>query len=99
MMKQRIILTIIAILLLLGGVVVAQPGAVSLPSLSPVEQGVLSGGEYQLVSLPLHQAEGHVWQVSGEASGGKYQLLCPATTMLRGSGCCCTYLPAMLRNY
>jgi hypothetical protein len=55
-----------------------------------VELGSSSGGEYHLTSL--------AWQVSGTSSGGDYRLLGPAAPALRGSGCCCTYLPMTLRN-
>jgi hypothetical protein len=34
----------------------------------------------------------------GSASGGGYRLLGPASPTLRGNGCCCTYLPCVLRN-
>jgi len=83
------LVVVMAALLLLGGVVLAQSnGPVSSPQVVAVEGRAL-GGDYQLTSL--------TWQVSGTASGGRYQLLCPAATTLRGSGCCCTYLPGILR--
>jgi hypothetical protein len=91
MMKQRMILTIVLILVLLGGVVVAQPNQPDSLPLYTVETGTASGGNYQLTSL--------TWQVSGTASGEGYRLLCPETPTLRGSGCCCTYLPLTLRNF
>jgi hypothetical protein len=56
-----------------------------------VEQSTVSGGGYRLASLP--------WQVSGTASGGGYRLQSPTAPMLRGSGCCCTYLPLSLRGF
>ena len=37
-------------------------------------------------------------QVEGSTSGGGYRLLGPASPTLRGNGCCCTYLPCVLRN-
>jgi len=57
------------------------------------------GGNYQLTSLPLRPAQGNAWQVSGNASGGGYALTSPYEPALRGSGCCCTYLPCMLRSW
>jgi len=52
-----------------------------------VEQGTISGGGYRLNNL--------TWQVSGTASGEGYHLLEPMQPTLRGSGCCCVYLPLM----
>lgn len=97
-MKRIINLLVVVTLLLLIGVVlhqvqnsvVAQPGAINPPSLRTVEQGVLSGGSYRLTSL--------TWHVSGTTSGMSYRLQGPAAPSLRGSGCCCTYLPCALRN-
>lgn len=54
-----------------------------------VEQSAVSGDGYQLTTLS--------WRVSGAASGGEYVLFGPAAPRLVGSGCCCTYLPLMLR--
>jgi len=51
----------------------------------------LSGGRYRLVS-PGAGAD-------IVASGGGYTLLRPAASMQSGSGCCCTYLPCVLRKY
>jgi hypothetical protein len=58
------------------------------PSYS-VGQGSMVGKGYQLSNL--------AWRVSGTASGAGYILLGPATATLRGSGCCCTYLPISVR--
>ena len=53
----------------------------------------LSGGEYRLTSV--------TWQAPVIAQGERYVLLAPelrpAETMLRGNGCCCTYLPCIQR--
>jgi hypothetical protein len=49
------------------------------------------GGGYRLTGL--------AWQFSGIASGGKYRLLGPAAPALRGNGCCCTYLPCIVRRW
>ena len=84
--------------LLLGGVAlepstptVAQSGGPDLALWCAVEQGISFGGSYHLTSLS--------WQVSGTASGGGYRLLAPVAPALRGSGCCCTYLPLVMRQY
>jgi hypothetical protein len=58
-----------------------------------VEGGMISGEGYRLTTAN--------WQVSGAASGGGYRLLATegrAAPELRGSGCCCTYLPCVLRQ-
>lgn len=55
-----------------------------------VEQVILSGGRFHLTST--------VWQIRGMADGGEYRLFSFSTPNLRGSGCCCTYLPCVLRQ-
>ena len=65
----------------------SRPGSIPLYSFEPENA---SGGAYQLVSV--------AWEVSGLSSGGDYRLQGPAAPGLRGSGCCCTYLPLTLRN-
>jgi hypothetical protein len=76
--------------LVLAGVALAQSGGQPSPSWYAVEQGGASGGRYHLISVS--------WQVSGAASGGGYRLLSASSPTLRGSGCCCTYIPCVLRN-
>jgi hypothetical protein len=56
-----------------------------------VAGGLSSGGGYHLTTVE--------WQVSGSASGGGYALAAPIQPELRGSGCCCTYLPCVLRSW
>jgi 4-amino-4-deoxy-L-arabinose transferase-like glycosyltransferase len=89
-MKQRIILAVIIFLTLLATVVIAQPDGPRAQQYRVENRGA-SGGGYQLTGL--------VWQVTGTARGGNYQLLCPAASTQRGSGCCCTYLPITLRSF
>jgi hypothetical protein len=79
------ILVIVLSLLLLGTASAAQSKQV--PCYSGVPE-TLSGAGYQLTSLPL-EPEGVV------VSGGRYQLLVPATSTLRGNGCCCVFLPSV----
>jgi hypothetical protein len=55
-----------------------------------VESGTISGGGYRLTIAN--------WQVSGTASGEGYRLIGPVAPELRGSGCCCTYLPLVVCN-
>jgi hypothetical protein len=84
--------TALVCVLLLVGVVLAQTGGASdLPTWYTVEQGTASGGSYYLTGL--------AWRASGTAGGGGYRLLEPASPTLTGSGCCCTYLPCMLKNH
>jgi len=85
-MKTRItlLLFLIAFLLLSTGA-----GALSAPRYQ-VETGIISGGSYQLTSFRV--------QAGSIAAGGAYRLLGPSAPNLQGGGCCCTYLPCILRN-
>jgi hypothetical protein len=85
-MKQRVILVVVVFTLLLTCVTLAHAD-----KQYRVQNGTSSGQGYRLI--------GTSWQVSGMASGGDYLLLQPAATELRGSGCCCTYLPMTLCNF
>jgi hypothetical protein len=90
-MKTRTAIpAVIVALLLLGSVAAAQSGGHDPPAWYTVERGMASGGGYRLTGLS--------WRVEGIASGGGYHLLGPASPTLRGNGCCCTYLPCVLRN-
>jgi hypothetical protein len=89
MKTQSAILLVIA-LLVVGGTALAQTGGPGLGHAANVQAGTSAGGGYQLTSL--------AWQVSGTAAGGGYALAAPQQPTLRGSGCCCTYLPCILRN-
>jgi hypothetical protein len=91
MRRILIACAMLSLLLTLALVVLAQSsGGSDLPVWRSVSHGTASGGGYHLTSL--------TWQVSGTASGGEYRLLSPAVPALRGSGCCCTYLPLSVRN-
>ena len=90
-MRTRIaIIAAFAILLLLSSVGPAQAGEIGSPEWYTVGQGQASGGRYRLASL--------AWRVSGTVSGNGYRLDHLEPT-LRGSGCCCTYLPCILRGF
>jgi len=108
-MKRVAILGLVVTCLALVGMALAQAGE-SKPSLPyVVEPGTSSGAGYQLTSLVWR-----IDAPDGRASGGRYRLLCPAAPGLRGSassplvsppgqaatgsGCCCTYLPLVVRN-
>jgi hypothetical protein len=94
-MKARIAtLAVVVLLLLTTGVLqgvapaAAQPGGQS-----AVQNSMASGGNYRLISLEGEAA-------SAVSSGGGYRLLqTPEALPNAGSGCCCTYLPCVLRQY
>jgi hypothetical protein len=99
-MKARtLILFVIVAFLLLGSMALrqARDSALAQSSVPPpptrytVGKGVLSGGHYRLT--------GPTWRVRGTVGGGVYRLLEPATPASSENGCCCTYLPCVLRNY
>jgi hypothetical protein len=85
-MRVRFILLVIllAFLLLSTGV-----GALAAPRYQ-VETGTISGGGYQLTTFGS--------QAGNVAAGGAYRLLGPTAPELQGSGCCCVYLPCVLRR-
>ena len=56
-----------------------------------VPAGAASGGNYLLTVT--------TWQARGVAQGGGYQMLDPGAATLRGSGCCCAYLPLTTRGF
>jgi hypothetical protein len=39
------------------------------------------------------------WKVEGVSLGGEYRLENLSTPLLTGSGCCCTYLPCIIRTH
>ena len=93
MMNKHIFATAVIALvcvLLVAGATSAQSSGQPSPPWYTVEQDRASGGRYHLTSLS--------WHVSGATSGGGYRLLSPSSPTLRGNGCCCTYLPCVLRN-
>ena len=91
MRRQMVSIAIVVASLLLSTVVLAQSGPHKPPLLYTVKAGTASGGNYHLSSL--------VWEMSGTAYGRGYRLLGLIRPMLRGNGCCCVYLPCVLRNY
>jgi hypothetical protein len=79
------LLAIMVTLLLMSTMASAQPGGGY-----TVDEGGIAGGSYRLTSIN---------QPAGEPMrGGGYQLLSLAAPASTGSGCCCTYLPCILRN-
>jgi hypothetical protein len=71
-------------------VALAQAGETGPAPAYYVAQEPMLGEGYQLANL--------AWRVSGTASGESYVLVAPAAATLRGSGCCCTYLPIAVRG-
>ena len=77
--------------LLTGGVLAQSPGRGPSAGQFQVAGGLISGGGYRLTTAN--------WQVSGTAGGGGYRLVGPAAPESAGSGCCCTYLPCVMRQW
>ena len=89
-------MAILLVVLLLVGVALPAAGPTRAQSSGPgpapytVRAGTVAGEGYQLSSL--------AWPITGVASGGTYHLSMADTPALQGSGCCCTYLPCVLRS-
>ena len=47
----------------------------------------------------LIRVDGPQSETHSPRRGGGYHLLDPAEFALQGNGCCCTFLPSVLRNY
>jgi hypothetical protein len=90
MKDHKAIMLALVAFLLLSGLAMAQIGSRGLVPVPAAQAGTSAGGSYQLTSL--------AWQVSGTAVGGRYTLTVPCAPALRGSGCCCSYLPIVLRS-
>jgi hypothetical protein len=82
--RQFVLLAAVAALLLLSTVASAQLGGYT------VKGETLTGGGYRLTGASP--------PADGTMIGGGYQLLGVAKSPAAGSGCCCTYLPCILRN-
>lgn len=81
-----LLLAVGALLLSLGLVALAQSGGSSPPGVT-----TLRGGHYRLVRLDVG--------VNVTAAGGGYMLWGPVVPEQQGAGCCCTYLPCVLRSF
>jgi hypothetical protein len=96
-MKTRIaILVAIVALVLLGSAVLSRSDASTQGTWFCIKQASASAQEYHLTSATLGYTQGDAWRASGTANGGGYRLE-PATPKLTGSGCCCLYLPLVIR--
>lgn len=86
-MKTQITLLLILVVLVCMS---TGAGALSTPRYQ-VEAGTIAGGGYQLTSAGPG--------ADNVSAGGAYRLLGPSAPALRGSGCCCTYLPCTMRSW
>lgn len=94
--RLTLLLVLLAFLLLSAGALAALP--------YQAETGTLAGGDYQLTTFGSRAGGDYLLTTFGSragnvAAGGGYRLLGPAAPELRGSGCCCSYLPCTLRSY
>jgi len=88
-MKKRMIFVflLIAVLLTSSNTLAKSEGMLSGYSVI----GTASGGGYTLTKVE--------WKFDGSSSGGGYYLLSPESPELRGlSGCCCEFLPCVLKE-
>ena len=88
-------MAVLLVILLLGGATLQAAGPMMAQTSGPglgysIQAGTAAGRGYQLSS--------RAWHITGAASGGNCSLSIPDEPSLRGSGCCCTYLPVVLRN-
>jgi hypothetical protein len=90
MMKRiAFLMVVIAFLVLVSGAVAQTEDSEILPH-GQVAQGTISGGEYRLSRS--------VWQVGESVRGGAYQLTTQSTQSLQSGGCCCTYMPCVIKK-
>jgi hypothetical protein len=96
-MKRQIFLPVVIVALLLAGAgALAQAGEGKSSAPDTFEHGMAASDGYRLTSVS--------WHVQGGASGGGYQLLSPLAANASPPpsaqvGCCCRYLPAILRDH
>ncbi|MFZ2095356.1 MAG: hypothetical protein WAV05_01840 [Anaerolineales bacterium] len=88
-MKTRIIIiSLITILILASGAIASAHSNKDLvPSTYQITSELSAGNGYQIIPL--------TWQISGALNGGNYFLDVQTSPTLRGSGCCCTFLPCI----
>ena len=101
-----IVAAMLAAVALMTGVAFARTGGGSLfsaagnsPSetISQPEATMLRGGRYQLTDVTFRDIQVNASQESNVASGGGYHLQGLARPRLTGNGCCCIYLPCVIR--
>ena len=84
-MKMRNLIVIILIIFLLAGSTAVANPVSAVPYLS-----ANSSRGYTLTSLD--------WQLSGVSAEGSYFLFTPSLPALRGNGCCCLFLPCVVKG-
>jgi hypothetical protein len=90
MKKLLVVLVVVIVLLVAVNMALAQSGGQFPTTWYMVEHGTMAGGNYRLTSLG--------WQASGATGDGNYTLLGPvAPAASSDKGCCCTFLPCVLR--
>ncbi len=82
-MNKCISILMLLLVLSIAIVLLAQTGS------APTSAGAASDDRYQLTSL--------IWRVSGCVEGGGYGLQALARPALQGNGCCCMYLPIIIK--
>ena len=104
MKPRKLIILNLALLLLLSGMLMAQAGGPSpMPNRVSANSGQAEGGNYRLSVSPglaeggNYRLNGSAWPTGSLSSGENYQLLVPRATSLTGSGCCCMYLPCVMK--
>jgi hypothetical protein len=85
------VVVLVALLVLFSSQTWAQRNDQTKPNWYVNTGGSLSGEHYHLNMFS--------WEISGETAGGDYHLQLLSSPSLRGSGCCCTYLPCVLKNF
>jgi hypothetical protein len=108
--RMAIMLTLVAFLLL-SGLALAQSGGLGAIPVYSVDAGTGTGDNYRMTNLAWHvsgAAGGGTYRLTGfdeeatsAVSGGGSYLLSrtPEALTFAGSGCCCTYLPCVPRQY
>jgi hypothetical protein len=97
----RCLVILLLVCLCAPGSAAAQPAEQTPGPSAPVlrVRGEAIGGAYRLTGTQLASQNLRPPSQEELASGGSYRLLAPMGPTLRGSGCCCTYLPCVFRNF
>jgi hypothetical protein len=89
MKKRTLLLLLLVACLLSSGAAAAQTDRLG-AELTYWVEGTASGGRYHLT--------GARWQFSGIASANGYHLIPQSPQAAFAGGCCCTYLPCVIRR-
>ena len=96
---KRFALLLTIIISLCGMVILTQANQGDSSAGHIMNAETLSGGNYSLISFSPIKIQEDRWQVITSASGGGYHLLSLKSASTGGNGCCCTYLPCVLRAF